>query len=129
MIPTDQQITDALEHLDSGDIDWQMWLFEHSDIIRYCLKAALDKSLRALESASQSGALVAGISGAWLAGTDSLGARLTASAGIVLGLLAALGFKTPIIEAHDVLPTARATVRVLPLAITNHLPWAILGSH
>ena len=30
----------ALEALDSGDISWQMWLFEHSDIIRRALKIA-----------------------------------------------------------------------------------------
>lgn len=30
----------ALEALDSGDINWDMWLFEHSDIIRRALKIA-----------------------------------------------------------------------------------------
>ncbi len=42
MTATQSQIRDALEHLDSGDISWQMWLMENSDIIRHCLQSALD---------------------------------------------------------------------------------------
>ena len=42
MTATQSQIRDALEHLDSGDISWQMWLMENSDIIRHCLRSALD---------------------------------------------------------------------------------------
>lgn len=32
----------ALEHLDSGDISWQMWLFENDEIIREALKMMIN---------------------------------------------------------------------------------------
>lgn len=45
----------ALEALDSGDINWDMWLFEHSDIIRRALlrSHAIDEGFDAHEFASR----------------------------------------------------------------------------